>query len=46
MPRGGFSFERTPVIDGSLLERENKRSMREISQLSVVYGDLRLPNML
>ena len=38
--------ERSPAIEGSLLDREKQRSMREVSQLSVVHGDLRLPNML
>ncbi|KIX92010.1 uncharacterized protein Z520_12281 [Fonsecaea multimorphosa CBS 102226] len=47
MSWGGFSlYERSPAIDGSLLEREKQRSMREVSQLLVVHGDLRLPNML
>ena len=47
MSWGGVSLqERSPAIDGSLLENEKQRSIREVSQLSVLHGDLRLPNML
>ncbi|OAP55383.1 hypothetical protein AYL99_10356 [Fonsecaea erecta] len=44
---GGYSlYERSPAIDGVSLENEKQRSMRAVSQLSVVHMDLRSPNML
>lgn len=44
---GGRSlYERSPAISSSQLEREKYRSIRAVSQLSVVHKDWRLPNML